>query len=84
MGGGRRFVAIHLDQDKPGWVIALLNQIKPRDAGFPDALARIFNRCFAERLDEPCFDVNVDKDNEHAAEHPPCAAVAQALRSLLN
>ena len=78
--GGRQLVAIHLDQDKTAWVISLLDHIRPGDAGFPNAVAGIFNGCFAESLNELRFDVNMDMDNEHAPEHPASVAVAQARR----
>src|SRR5437899_7864947 len=58
-------VAIDLDEHKPCRVVLLLDDIEPGDAGFADAVARIFERGLFEGLDAFRFNAHMNMDNKH-------------------
>ena len=47
------------------WIVGLLQEVEPRDAGFGDAVTRVFDRRGREGVDAVRFDVDPDLNHEH-------------------
>ena len=60
-------VAVNLDQDEPGRLIELLDDVEPGDARFLDARAGVGEGGRAKRLDALGLDLDLDVDDEHGA-----------------
>jgi len=59
------FVVVSLNQDKLGWIIGLLNHIKPGNARFLNTIPRVFDRRLAKFLDTLRPDMDMNVDDEH-------------------
>jgi hypothetical protein len=66
----RRVVtAIHLRENEPGGVVALLDHVEPRDPGFLDAVRSILNRGLNVIGHAVRFHMNVHVNDEHKLYH---------------
>ena len=74
MAGRRLGVPIDINQQEPGGIIGLLDDIEARDAGFPDTVAGVFDRGGSEGIDAFRFHLYMNMNDEH----PVCLAVALA------
>ena len=80
---GRVVGAIDLDEDEARRVIGLLYDIEPGNAGFLDAVARVFERSRLKGFHALRFHLNVDVNNEHGPKFrsDPTLCLAQCFIS---
>ena len=67
-------IAIDLDQQEPGGIIGLLDDIEARDAGFLDTVLGVFDRGSPEGVGAFRFHFYLNMNDEH----PVCLAVVAA------
>jgi len=63
--GGIIWRAVHFHKHKPGWIIGLLDHVKPGDSRFPHTIPRVFDGGGLEGLDLIGFHMNKNLNDVH-------------------
>lgn len=74
---GRFDTPVNFNEQEPGRIILLLQQIKGGNAGFLNALLCVGEGGLPEGVDAFRFDVDMDMNNQHAGEHSNPADLEQ-------
>lgn len=81
VGDGGFLGAVDFDEEEVGGVGVVLEDVEAGDAGFEDAVGRVFDRGGLEGIDVGGVDVDVDVDDEHDVELQKLHVELMASRS---
>ena len=84
---GRRLVlgrgirrAVDLDQNEAGGIVSTLNHVEARNAGFLNAVARVFDGSLLESLDGIGFDMDMDLGDQHSSHYCEGSGYTSGMR----